>query len=66
MTLPTRITSLQDTNIIRNGRMDMLELKEFKEFKKIIMLGYRYAQRLDEAGEFARFDTTDIAKQLQL
>eukprot|EP00775_Hariotina_reticulata_P008349 gene8349-8533_t len=46
--------------------MDMLELKEFREFKKIILLGYRYAQRLDEAGEFARFDTEDVAKQLQL
>lgn len=54
---------LQDANIIRNGRMDMLELKEFKQFKKIILLGYRFAQRKHEEGEFARFDMSDVLKQ---
>lgn len=54
--------SPQDPNIIRNGRMDMLELKEFREFKKIILLGYRFAQRLHEQGEFERFNVADVAK----
>jgi hypothetical protein len=53
---------LQDTNIIRNGRMDMLELKKFSEFKKIILLGYRFAQRLHEEGEFERFDVRGVSK----
>jgi hypothetical protein len=53
---------LQDTNIIRNGRMDMLELKKFSEFKKIILLGYRFAQRLHEQGEFERFDVRGVSK----
>lgn len=43
--------------------MDMLELKEFREFKKIILLGYRFAQRLHEQGEFARFDTNGVEKR---
>lgn len=53
-----------DTNIVRNGRMDMLELKKFSEFKKIILLGYRFAQRLHEQGEFERFDVRGVSKQL--
>eukprot|EP00879_Flechtneria_rotunda_P005137 GHRR01005419.1.p1 GENE.GHRR01005419.1~~GHRR01005419.1.p1 ORF type:complete len:218 (+),score=72.92 GHRR01005419.1:843-1496(+) len=53
-----------DANIVRNGRMDMLELKQYKEFKKINLLGYKYAQRLHEQGEFARFDTTQVLKQV--
>jgi hypothetical protein len=53
---------LQDTSIIRNGRMDMLELKKFSEFKKIILLGYRFAQRLHEEGEFERFDVRGVSK----
>jgi hypothetical protein len=52
-----------DPNIIRNGRMDMLELKEFKQFKKIILLGYRFAQRKHEEGEYARFDTSNVLKR---
>mgnify|MGYP001811324705 CR=1 FL=1 len=55
---------LQDTNIVRNGRMDMLELKKFSEFKKIILLGYRFAQRLHEQGDFERFDVRGVSKQL--
>lgn len=49
---------------MRNGRMDMLELKKFSEFKKIILLGYRFAQRLHEQGEFERFDVRGVSKQL--
>ncbi|KAF8072772.1 atgl-1 [Scenedesmus sp. PABB004] len=51
-----------DPAIVRNGRFDMLTLKEFREFKKIILLGYRYAQRLHEAGEFERFDLSDALR----
>lgn len=54
---------LQDPHIVRNGRMDMLELKEFKQIKKIILLGYRFAQRKHEEGEFDRFDMTGMLKQ---
>jgi hypothetical protein len=35
---------------------------QLREFKKMILLGYKFAQRLDEAGEFDRFDCSGAAK----
>lgn len=52
-----------DPAIVRNGRLDMLELKELRQFKKIITTGYRYAQRLHESGAFERFDTSGVARR---
>lgn len=34
-----------------------------REFKKIILLGYKYAQRMDNEGAFDRFDFSHADKQ---
>lgn len=50
----------QDTNLVRKGRMDMLELKAYEEIKRIMNLGYQYAQKQHEDGKFAVFDTDAV------
>lgn len=34
-----------------------------REFKKMILLGYKFAQRLDDEGAFERFDMTGVDKK---
>jgi hypothetical protein len=34
-----------------------------REFKKIILLGYRFAQRMDDEGAFDRFDVSGVDKK---
>lgn len=34
-----------------------------REFKKIILLGYKFAQRMDDQGAFERFDVSGVDKQ---
>jgi hypothetical protein len=45
-----------DTSIIRSGRFDMLQLKAYRDIKKISLLGARYAAKLEAEGAFDRFD----------
>ncbi|KIZ07564.1 hypothetical protein MNEG_0379 [Monoraphidium neglectum] len=52
-----------DPNIVRNGRMDMLQLKEYSELKKIVRLGAHYAQRLEEEGAFEPYDLEPVLKK---
>ena len=51
-----------DPRLIRQGRMDMLQVKQYKEIKRICMLGYRYAQKLHEDGHFEKFDLEGVRK----
>ena len=44
-----------DPNIIRSGRLDMLTLKRYTQIRRILVLGARYAARLEAEGEFDRF-----------
>lgn len=45
-----------DPNLVRKGRMDMLELKSHDELKRIMDLGYAYAAKLHDEGVFDMFD----------
>jgi len=49
-----------DPHIVRRGRMDMLELKRYSELKKIVLLGARFAARLEAEGAFDRFDLEPV------
>eukprot|EP00955_Chlamydomonas_euryale_P040756 351801-Chlamydomonas_euryale.AAC.19 len=44
-----------DTNLKRQGRMDMLKLTSYEDIQERIRIGYRYAQNLHESGEFDDF-----------
>jgi hypothetical protein len=46
-----------DPNIKRNGRLDMLQLKEYSAIKRLVKLGASYGARLEDMGVFSRFDT---------
>jgi hypothetical protein len=46
-----------DPHIKRNGRLDMLQLKEYAAIKRLVKLGASYGARLEDMGVFARFDT---------
>ncbi len=52
----------QDPALVRNGRFDMLSVKSMKEIRRIILLGYRFAQRRHEEGAFERFDLEGITR----
>ncbi|KAI8470674.1 MAG: hypothetical protein J3K34DRAFT_368355 [Monoraphidium minutum] len=51
-----------DANIIRQGRMDMLTLKRYSELRRIVLLGGRYAARLEGEGAFERFHLEPVRK----
>jgi hypothetical protein len=53
----------EDSTIVRNGRMDMLQLKHYTEIQRIMKKGYRYAAKLEREGKYAAFDCTGVAKQ---
>jgi hypothetical protein len=53
---------LFDPAIVRNSRLDMLQLRQFKEIKRIALLGYKYAQRLHDEGMFDQFDCEAVRK----
>lgn len=52
----------EDSNIVRNGRMDMLTLKRYSELKRITLLGARYAARLEAEGALEPFETEAVRK----
>jgi hypothetical protein len=52
----------EDSRIIRQGRMDMLSLKRYSELKRIVLLGARYAARLEAEGAFDRFHLEPVRK----
>ena len=49
-----------DANIVRRGRLDMLELKRYSEIRRAALLGARYAARLEDQGAFERFDLEPV------
>lgn len=52
-----------DTTIIRNGRMDMLQLKHYTEIQRIMKKGYRYAAKLEREGKYTAFDCSEVLKK---
>lgn len=52
-----------DPKIIRRGRMDMLEVKKYSEMKRIVLLGARFAARLEDEGMFDRFNLEPVMKR---
>lgn len=44
----------EDEHLVRKGRMDMLELKNYEEIRRIMNLGFAYADRLDKAGKLSK------------
>jgi predicted acylesterase/phospholipase RssA len=45
-----------DPALNRNGRFDMLSVKQYKEIRRIMTKGYLYAAKLRKAGRLAHFD----------
>lgn len=52
-----------DPNIQRRGRMDMLQLKEYSEIKRITLMGARYAAKLEAEGAFDKFHLEPVLKR---
>lgn len=53
----------EDPRIVRSGRMDMLELKQYSQIKKLVLLGVRYAMRMESEGKLERFDLEPVRRK---